>query len=153
MPQPSPPTLPCPLSTHYNSLFCSIITNCTSFSCRFTAAFAAFPSLCMKLSGNPSESKRAINEKATIQSGLYKDEAYYGSTLLLLNMHKFLISIAKNRATSLRISPGCTISVHLHPARNGPVLKGLTRSAFLHCCHWPKFSVTHTQKKASGIRA
>lgn len=85
--------------------------------CRITAAFVAFLSFCSKWSRNLSEAKWTINEKTTIQSGLYKDEAYYELILLLLNMHEFLISRAKNRAMYHRISPGCTIFIHLHPAK------------------------------------
>lgn len=116
------PMLSCPVSTHYNSLLGSVFTYCTLLSCRITAAFAAFLSFCPKWSRNPSESKW-INQKATIRSGLYKDEEYYELMLLLLNMHEFLISRAKNRDVHHQISPGCTIFIHLHPAKKQAIGK------------------------------
>lgn len=125
------PILSCPVSTHHNSLLGSAFTYCTLLSCRITAAFAAFLSFCPKWSRNPSESKW-INQKTTIQSGLYKDEEYYELMLLLLNMHEFLISRAKNRDVYHRISPGCTIFIQLHPAKKQATGKR-TLAVHFHC--------------------
>lgn len=80
---------------------------------------------------------------------LYKDEAYYELILLLLNMHKVLISRAKNSDMHQRISTGSTIFIHLHSAKNWATAKSTLAAHFYTVIG----SNASLRKKASGTQA
>jgi len=66
-------------------------------------------------------------------------------------MHEFLISRAKNRDMYHRLSPGCTILIHHHPAKKWAIAE---RTLAVHF-HLPVIGPisalhTHTKKKLLG---
>lgn len=67
-------------------------------------------------------------------------------------MHEFLISRAKNRTVYHKISPGCTIFIHLHPAKKWTIAERILTAHFYIAITGPNSSI-HKKTSASGILA
>lgn len=56
-------------------------------------------------------------------------------------MHEFLISRAKNRDMYHRISPGCTIFIHVHPAKKWTIAERILTAHFYIAITGPNSSI------------
>lgn len=56
-------------------------------------------------------------------------------------MHEFLISRAKNRDMYHRISPGCTIFIHLHSAKKWTIAERILTAHFYIAITGPNSSI------------